>query len=215
MKIKFGIAGTHSTGKTTLLDFVASRLGQDGYRVARVADLATEAHAHGFPILRGHTFESTLWIITRGISLELEAELKADVVLVDRPVADALGYLRAALGYRGESLPEQDTQYLGDLVRVHSSRYSRLFKTQIDPSLGIAEDKVRDSDLSFRELAAKGIDGVFSDLSIPFSSVPIDPVEAQEVVLEAIRLALEGGTAKPVRILSASRFWVEAELPKG
>ncbi|HEV7402652.1 MAG TPA: AAA family ATPase [Chthoniobacteraceae bacterium] len=112
MAIKLAISGTHSTGKTSLLQSVESVLRAEGYRVARVSDLATEARDHGFPILREHTFASTLWIMTRGITLELEAELNADVVLVDRPVADAMGYFSAALKHRGSSLNEPEERYL-------------------------------------------------------------------------------------------------------
>lgn len=87
MAVKIAIAGTHSTGKTTLLANVECKLLGRGLRVTRVGNLAVEAKACGFPILRHHTFTSTLWIMTRGISLELEAGLSSDIVLVDRPVS--------------------------------------------------------------------------------------------------------------------------------
>src|SRR5437899_994966 len=108
MAVKLAIAGSHSTGKTSLLQSVERVLRSEGYRVTRVSDLAVEARDHGFPILREHTSASTLWIMTRGITLELEAELNADVVLVDRPVADALGYLSAALKHRRSRLTEPE-----------------------------------------------------------------------------------------------------------
>ena len=102
--VKLGVAGTHSTGKSTLVEALASALRERGLRVGRVADLATSARDLGFPILRDHTFESTLWIMTRGIAAELEAALRVDVVLVDRPALDALGYFWAALAYRRAKL---------------------------------------------------------------------------------------------------------------
>src|SRR5688572_12177198 len=103
--MKIGIAGTHSTGKTTILEFVGQKLQEAGFSTARVSDLASAARDAGFPILREHTFSSTLWIISRGICEELAAALKCDVILVDRPAPDALGYLYAALEHRGVSLP--------------------------------------------------------------------------------------------------------------
>ncbi|MGH3923755.1 MAG: AAA family ATPase, partial [Pseudonocardiaceae bacterium] len=100
--VKIAVTGTHSTGKTTFLAALDRALTELGYAVAKVADLAEEAAERGFPILHRHTPHSTLWIMARGIALELEAALWADVVLVDRPVPDALGYYHAALTYRDE-----------------------------------------------------------------------------------------------------------------
>ncbi len=127
--MKIGIAGTHSTGKTTILEFVAQGIRNAGFTTTRVSDLASTAREAGFPILRDHTFESTLWIMARGICEELEAALKFDVVLVDRPVPDALGYLYAALNHRRQELPEEEIAYLKTLTRMHASTYAALFQT--------------------------------------------------------------------------------------
>ena len=137
----------------------------------------------GFPILRDHTFESTLWIMTRGITLELEAELAADVVLVDRPVPDALGYLVAALRYRRETLSPQLQRYLDTLVMSHSNTYSRILLTTIDPQIPIDTTKERDTDPEFRRMAADGIAQVFQRLSLPFAPLPS---QAREAVIDTI-----------------------------
>lgn len=180
--MKIGVAGTHSTGKTTLLDFVAKRLAEAGYSTKRVSDLASAARDAGFPILRDHTFASTLWIMSRGISEELAAALRCDVLLVDRPVPDALGYLFAALSHRDETIPEVEMDYLRTLTRLHGRTYDALFKTQPDPTRGIADDKVRDKDAQFRALAADGIDRVFAELGLPSVLLPVDPVAARNLV---------------------------------
>lgn len=72
-----------------------------GYCVASVADLGENALRMGLPILENHTWASTLWFMTRGISNEVEAWSHADVILVDRPVPDALGYYRAGPHLQG------------------------------------------------------------------------------------------------------------------
>lgn len=82
---KIGIAGTHSTGKSTFIAKVEQELRGDGLRVIIVGDLATCAQKRGFPILTGHTFESTLWIMAECMRQEAEASLTADIILVDRP----------------------------------------------------------------------------------------------------------------------------------
>lgn len=90
--VVIGVVGTHSTGKSTFLARLAHDLRAQGVQVATVADLGEEAQRRGLPMLFNHTWASTLWFITRGISQELEAWPHADVVLVDRAAPDALGY---------------------------------------------------------------------------------------------------------------------------
>lgn len=162
--IKLGVAGTHSTGKTTFLSELESRLAERGLRTSRVGDLATAARAAGFPILHNHTFESTLWIMTRGITAELEASQQADVVLVDRPVMDALAYLFAALAHRGVKLPRDRREYLLDLARHHARTYALICKTVLNPNIPLSAG--RDQDLNFRKAVANELDGIFSTLSL-------------------------------------------------
>jgi len=162
--IKLGIAGTHSTGKSTLVSQLETLLVDRGLRVKRVADVATEALKAGFPILRDHTFESTLWIMSRGVSRELEAGLEADVVLVDRPIMDALAYLFAALAYRGTTLSQEQSEYLLDLARHHSRTYAVICKTVLDSSIPLGPG--RDEDLAFRSSVASQLNSVFSKLSL-------------------------------------------------
>lgn len=162
--IKLGVAGTHSTGKSTLLSCLAKSLADKGLRVKQVADLASDARKVGFPILHNHTFESTLWIMTRGISCELEACLDADVVLVDRPVMDALAYLFAALVHRQDKVSQNQSEYLLDLARHHAKTYTVICKTTLDPSIPLGPG--RDTDMAFRNSVASQLDGVFSKLSL-------------------------------------------------
>ncbi len=103
-----GITGTHSTGKSTFFEKVRKQAERRGLRVERVGDVATRCQAAGFPILRDHTFESTLWIIASVISSELEFALKCDLILVDRPVSDAIGYLEAALASTYRTITEAE-----------------------------------------------------------------------------------------------------------
>jgi AAA domain len=183
MAIKLAISGTHSTGKSSLLRSVDGVLRDRGYIVAKVSDLAVEARDRGFPILRDHTFASTLWIMTRGITLELEAELIADVVLVDRPVPDAMGYLVAALKHRGVCLAHSEMEYLRVLLKQHAATYHRIFKTNIDITKDIDGAKERDLDPGFRMLVADKLDHLFVDLGISFESLDIQPEAAAAQVL--------------------------------
>jgi predicted ATPase len=161
--IKIGIAGTHSTGKSTFLATLAPVLEERGLRIGRVNDLATRARDLGFPILSQHTFESTLWIMAECMRQEAEASLTCDVVLVDRPVPDALGYLQAALEVTGRAVHERRLEELEVIARAHTPEYDLLVVTSVDHNVSLGEG--RDQDLKFREAAARHIDALVSDFA--------------------------------------------------
>ena len=180
MTIKLGVAGTHSTGKTSFLDALSESLQGKGLRVGRVTDVAREARDAGFPILRDHTFESTLWIMTRCINKQLQLALANDVVLVDRPALDAVGYLWAALETRGQRLSWREEQTLVTLAQQDAASYPRLFRTQLDPSIPLGPG--RDPDLAFRKSAAAHIATAFERLELTYELPPPELVHVAEIV---------------------------------
>ncbi|MBB5917750.1 hypothetical protein BJY24_006662 [Nocardia transvalensis] len=165
--VTIAVVGAHSTGKSTFLARLAHELRRRGLQVSAVADLGEQAQRMGLPILWNHTWTSTLWIMTRGISNEVEAWLHGDVVLVDRAVPDALGYYRAALEYRGETPDPEGWGYLQTLARVHSDRYHLIFRTQLDPDIPLGTNKPRDGNRQFRALADRHVSAVMTELAIP------------------------------------------------
>ncbi|RQT27442.1 hypothetical protein DF037_18085 [Burkholderia contaminans] len=164
MSCMIGITGTHSSGKSTFFEEVRELAQARGLKVGRVADVATRCREAGFPILRDHTFDSTLWIMSSVIRAELESALVHDLVLVDRPVSDAIGYLEAALQVSGRTITADERHYLYTLVGMHSSRYALLFKTNLDLSIPLGEG--RDPDVEFRIQADKHITRSLSELGI-------------------------------------------------
>lgn len=170
--VTVGVTGTHSTGKSTFLARLAHELRQRQLEVATVADLGEEAKRMGMPILFNHTWASTKWFITRGISNELEAWLHADVVLVDRPVPDALGYYQAALAHRKLGGGSRELAHLEALVRDHSRHYDLLFRTTLDPTIPVGRQKDRDDDATFRRLADRHIEHVLTNLNLPHEPLP-------------------------------------------
>lgn len=172
--VTVAVTGTHSTGKSTFLARLAHELRRQDIQVATVADLGEQAQRIGLPILFNHTFTSTLWIITRGISNELEAWLHADVVLVDRAVPDALGYYRAALAYRHEEPDPTAVAYLESLVVAHSGHYDLMLRTTLNPGMPLGDNKVRDSDTDFRVLADHYVNRVLHEMRLPHELLPAD-----------------------------------------
>lgn len=152
---RIAVAGTHSTGKTTFLTGLKELFEQRGLVVAYVHDSAVNAQDKGFPILAEHTFESTAWLMARAIELETEATISADVILVDRPVADALGYLRAALRHTNRSISPGRMEALERICAAWSPEYDLAFLTVLDPSVQLGEG--RDEDARFRMRAAEEV----------------------------------------------------------
>ena len=161
--IKIAIAGTHSTGKTIFMKDLEERLSGAGHVVDYVHDSAAEACDVGFPILRNHTFESTAWLIAQAIRLETAATLKADVILIDRPVPDAFGYLIAALRTTNRSLDQVRLGRLEAICEAWVKEYDLVFATRLDENIPIGPG--RDDDHVFRAAADKAVAEVLAKLA--------------------------------------------------
>lgn len=190
MAFKIGIAGTHSTGKTTFLNDLEDKAKGLGLRVNRVSDIGSQAAEAGFQILRDHTFESTLWIMSQGAANELKAALDCDVLLVDRPIPDALGYLNAALRWRGVSLSVWQANLLMGFARGYTQTYDLLMKTVLDGTIQLGTAKERDDDLAFRAMVAEEMDGVFSQLETGHVSLTVE--NAGEIIEASLASILRG-----------------------
>ncbi|WP_177215870.1 AAA family ATPase [Actinokineospora terrae] len=176
--VTIGVLGTHSTGKSIFLARLGRALCRNNFQIVTVADLGERAKRIGLPTLFNHTYVSTLWFITRGISNELEASLHADVVLVDRAVPDALGYYRAALAYCEEQPDAIAVMTLESMMRSHSEQYDLLLRTTLDPDLPLGRNKSRDPDLDFRALANQHVLQVLLDLDHSHEKLHSDGHEA-------------------------------------
>ncbi|MGR3549636.1 AAA family ATPase [Pseudooceanicola sp.] len=161
--VKIAVAGTHSTGKTTFMEELKRRMINAGLNVAYVHDSAAEARAAGFPILRCHTFESTAWLIAQAIRLETVAALEAAVILIDRPVPDAFGYLIAALRTTGRSIDQDRLSRLEGICEAWVKEYDLIFVTRLDKNIPIGQG--RDDDNVFRAAADEAVAEVFMKLA--------------------------------------------------
>jgi hypothetical protein len=165
--VTIAVTGAHSTGKSTFLARLAHRLRRQHLRVATIADLGEQAQRAGLPVLYHHTWASTLWVITRGISNEVHAWHHADIVLIDRPVPDALAYYRAALDYRQESPIQRRLAQLECLVKLHSEHYDLIFRTTLDHTRPLGRNKPRDTNTKYRLLADRHVRNTLTDLELP------------------------------------------------
>ena len=161
--LKIAIAGAHSTGKSTFLDKLDTRLSARGLRVGRVAGLAKRALTAGFPILQNHTLDSTLWLMAEGLREEAALSLDRDVILVDRPPLDALAYLLAGLKVTDRAVDEPRLSRLQDIARASTADYAVVIFTELDPNQALGPD--RDPDPIFRATAAAKVSELVARLA--------------------------------------------------
>src|SRR3984957_18358203 len=90
MRLKLALIGTHGVGKTTLVYEVCSLLKKAHYNVELVTEVARQSP---FPVNAETTLSGQLWILHAQIAAELEASLRAPIVITDRAVLDNYCYL--------------------------------------------------------------------------------------------------------------------------
>lgn len=117
------------------------------------------------------------------MQLEAVAALHSEVILVDRPVPDALGYLVAALRHTGRELEPDRYERLEKVCAAWAGEYDLLFLTRIDPTIGLGPSRDENSDfrLGAATAMAEIIDRLFPNRCI----LTIGGVDA------ALSLALE------------------------
>ena len=147
MKIKIGISGTHSTGKSTFIKQLMEALKCKSIQCKIVSDLASDCP---LPILRKHTVESTLWIASKGIADEIAAEYTFDIVIADRPILDCWAYFNAVCKDRYKS-NNPKLQTLKNMISNWLPTYDLIYQTVIDPTIKIEDNKGRDLDEEYRK----------------------------------------------------------------
>ncbi|GAA2842178.1 AAA family ATPase [Kitasatospora aburaviensis] len=187
--LHIAIAGTHSSGKTTLARRIEMELRATGLTVTRTGGLAKRAATLGFPKMTRHTLASTEWIITAGAAAVLEAELTADVVIVDRTAHDAIAYLRAAHQRRIEPLKGKDLNRLRTLANLHT-RPAFYLATILNPALPLATHPGKDPDWEddrFRTAVDRKLHQTLEESDVPYLRVPShDHATAVQAAVRAI-----------------------------
>jgi hypothetical protein len=88
--LKFALIGTHGVGKTTLVYEVGSMLKKARHNVELVTEVARQSP---FPVNLETTLSGQLWILHAQIAAELEATLRAPMIITDRALLDNYCYL--------------------------------------------------------------------------------------------------------------------------
>lgn len=110
----------------------------------------------------------------QGISNEIATWPHADVLLIDRPVPDALGYYLAALDHRHDHPDPDLLGHLRTLATQHAMRYDLIFRTALDDTVALGTNKARDDNRRYRRLADHHIGAVLAELLVPHRLLPVD-----------------------------------------
>lgn len=177
--MKVAIIGTHSTGKTTLLENLSDHFKSLGKEVIILPEFARLCP---FPINENTTLEAQKWILLSQITEENKIDHKDKILLSDRGTIDNFAYM-----YR---IGESDTIENFERCSVaHMRTYDFVFKTQ-KLSLAAKEDGIRTTDLEFRDMIDRLITHLLAKHEIRYSNLPetIDYESHVEFIGKAVGL---------------------------
>lgn len=139
------ITGTHGCGKSTLSHRICSELKRKGYNAIVISETARESP---FPINKGQTVESTLYIALKQAVKELEAIAHGYTYLVlDRGVLDSFFYSEAT---RQHPITDLEKHLLSALT-TWTQDYDEIILLTGEGKETLEADGVRDTDRQFAQ----------------------------------------------------------------
>jgi nicotinamide riboside kinase len=139
--MKIALAGTHSTGKTTLLKELGSRETFSDFSI--LPEITRSIKEKGFSINEQGTLDTQILIMNS----HMENILYKDQFLVDRCLLDGWAYTTyLAMQSR---VPRWFADYATNLLVTYMHRYDAVFYLPVE--FGIEDDGVRSTDADFRK----------------------------------------------------------------
>lgn len=163
--MKLAIIGTHSTGKTTLVNKLAEKLRTNGYKVTVVPEMARLCP---YPINGGTSHEAQQWILEKQIAEENLLNDEDGIIVCDRACIDSLAYYHRH-GLLSNSL--EKVLPWEEVAARHVPTYDFLFKTQKLPIPAVADGQ-RDVDEDFRQEIDEILLGLLKKYDVPFTLLP-------------------------------------------
>lgn len=168
MNIKLAITGAHSTGKTTLINYIETQFPE--LKVEAIKGVSRGVIKRGFPMAKEATEASFANYI--GDQLRLQRNYSPhgndDVLLVDRCIACAIGYAQANRTY-GYKMPD----YFLEMMREVALLESRFFHCYVYLPIEFQQvpDGVRPDDEPYRNAVSAEILAVLQCLRFPIHVV--------------------------------------------
>lgn len=175
--MKIAIIGTHSTGKTTILEALEKELKKQGKDVIVLPEYARLCP---FPINEQTTITAQLWIQHQQKEQEKKYHNPNRILLCDRSTIDNLAYLERVAGI-------QDISSVKRAAIEHTKTYTHIFKTQKLP-LEAEVDGIRATDGVFRDEIDERITQLLVENNITYTLLPqsVDPAEHIVFITEQI-----------------------------
>ena len=171
------ITGTHSTGKTTLLDHLQKELS--GFKF--IGGVTREAHSYNLPINTKGTDDTQMYCMSKDILNILQT--RGQDIIHDRSLLDTYIYSVYSLLHNG-SVTSSAVEITERLLKEYIVEFDHIF--MLRPEFGVVDDGVRDTDEQFQ----KDVDTLFvsfcEENDIRFTVLTGNPEERVEQFLETI-----------------------------
>ena len=118
MGMRIAFAGSHSTGKTTLISFFETRVREKNpsLKITKISNIPRQVIARGFPMEKNSTVDAYCnYILDQFREERLAMEQGCDLLMSDRTVLDAVGY---ALTNRDIPRPFVPQYFIDMLIEV-------------------------------------------------------------------------------------------------
>lgn len=176
--MKIAIVGTHSTGKTTLVNKLDSYLTNGGFKTVILPELS---RLSPYPINERTNFDAQAWIQENHIKFENETDHLDKILICDRSTLDNFAYFERAITDRDISGWEKQAV-------DHMNTYDLIFKTR-KLDLSAPEDGVRSTEDGFRTDIDRRIARLFYIHGVSFNL--LSPTIDYSIHLEFIKEKIE------------------------
>lgn len=154
-------AGSHSTGKSALIDHIVAQLPDRRVKVFR--DVARGVIARGFPLGMNSTVDAFTNYVRDQLGLERAAaqEPSDALIMSDRTVLDAAGYARANAVLPRPFVPSYFVEALREIWLCEARRYHAYVFLPIE--FPMTHDGVRDVGEDYRSAVSGAIEGLLRE----------------------------------------------------
>jgi nicotinamide riboside kinase len=159
--MKIAIVGTHSTGKTTLVNELEKHLNNQGFKTAILPELCRFSP---HPINERTNYDAQTWIQTKHIEEEAKINHIDKILICDRSTLDNFAYFQKAV-------IDKNIKQWERMSAQHMYTYDLVFKTR-KLDIDAVEDGIRSTDDKFRTDIDILIKKLFRRHGIKFHKLP-------------------------------------------
>ncbi len=159
--MKIAIIGTHSTGKTTLINKLDERIKKIGFRTTILFELSRQCP---FPVNERASYEAQAWIQIKHLEQENNVDHQDKIFLCDRATIDNFAYFRQAV-------PDKNIGEWEARAVEHMHSYDLVFKTR-KLDIRAKEDGFRTTNEQFRKTIDNNIKKILKKHKIKHYLLP-------------------------------------------